>query len=342
MTPLPKPCVDTGMGLERVAAVLQHVHSNYEIDLFQNLITDTAKVLNVPADESASLRVVADHIRSCAFLIADGVLPSNEGRGYVLRRIIRRAARHGHKLGAKDPFFYKLVESLAVQMGDAYPELRSRQSQIESELRKEEERFNATLASGMKILDTELLRVEKNKQTELDGNVVFKLYDTYGFPVDLTADIARERGLTLDTAGFESAMEGQRKQARQASNFDAAAQLKLSDEGDTRFLGYSSLSASTIVESIYSEDGARLDALASGQSGLVVLKDTPFYGESGGQIGDTGELSGTGLTCRITDTRKQKKVFVHSVTFAARRFARSTRLARRATRLSGHRRSIAF
>ena len=313
MTPLPKPCVDTGMGLERVAAVLQHVHSNYDIDLFEHLISDTAKVLNVPADESASLRVVADHIRSCAFLIADGVLPSNEGRGYVLRRIIRRAARHGHKLGAKDPFFYRLVESLATQMGEAYPELRTRQEQIESELRKEEERFNATLASGMKILDSELVNVARSKQTELDGSVVFKLYDTYGFPVDLTADIARERGLTLDTAGFESAMEGQREQARQASNFDAAAQLKLGNEGDTRFVGYDSLSASTTVESIYSEEGVRVDTLASGQSGLVVLKDTPFYGESGGQIGDTGELSAKGLSCRITDTRKQKKVFVHSV-----------------------------
>lgn len=312
LTPLPKPCVDTGMGLERIAAVLQHVHSNYEIDLFDKLIDDTARVLNVGDRTLASLRVITDHIRSCAFLVADGVLPGNEGRGYVLRRIIRRAARHGHKLGAKDPFFYRLVESLAKQMGDAYPELVDKREYIESELLKEEERFNATLAGGMKILDVELDKLTQSGADTVDGDVVFKLYDTYGFPTDLTADIARERGLSIDADGFDQAMEQQRETARRASNFDAADELKLDVESETRFAGYDQLALSVRVEAIYVDQQA-VDALNAGDRAQVILSETPFYGESGGQVGDTGYLKADGISARVIDTRKQGKMFVHSV-----------------------------
>jgi len=311
LTPLPKPCVDTGMGLERIAAVLQHVHSNYEIDLFENLIADTADVLQLKDKSSASLRVIADHIRSCAFLIADGVLPGNEGRGYVLRRIVRRAARHGHKLGANEPFFHRLVAPLVDQMGEAYPELVQKQSFIESELLKEEDRFNATLASGMKILGVELDQVTGDGKQVLDGEVVFKLYDTYGFPIDLTADIARERGLSLDTDGFDAAMERQRDTARKASNFDTASRARIDHDGETTFLGYDRLSLSTSVEGIY-VDGESKELLQEGETGLVVLRETPFYGESGGQLGDTGQLQGSGAICDISDTQKQGKIFVHT------------------------------
>ncbi len=311
MTPLPKPCVDTGMGLERIAAVLQNVHSNYEIDLFDNLITDTASIVGTRDRENPSLRVISDHIRSCAFLIADGVVPSNEGRGYVLRRIIRRAARHGHKLGADEPFFHKLVAPLARQMAVAYPELDQKRELIEKELLMEEERFNTTLASGMKILEGELAELKGQNAAVLDGGVVFKLYDTFGFPLDLTADIARERNVTLDQDGFETAMENQRQTARKASAFDAVAD-KVDYSEPTVFVGYDNFSASSSVEALFL-DGDRVKALEAGQVGLVVLNETPFYAESGGQVGDTGKLAGSDVSVRVTDTRKQNQTFLHSV-----------------------------
>ncbi len=312
LTPLPRPCVDTGMGLERIAAVLQHVHSNYEIDLFDDLIAATASVLKVTDRTNASLRVITDHIRSCAFLIADGVLPGNEGRGYVLRRIIRRAARHGHKLGAQEPFFNQLVGPLAKLMGDAYPELVSKRDYIESELLKEEERFNATLAGGMKILEVELEKVVQSGMNTISGDVVFKLYDTYGFPTDLTGDIARERGLSIDVDGFDKAMDQQRATARSASNFDAADELKLDVESETRFAGYDLLTLSTRVEAIY-VDQQPVDVLNTGDKAQVVLTETPFYGESGGQVGDTGSLVADGFRAGVYDTRKQGKMFIHSI-----------------------------
>lgn len=311
MTPLPEPCVDTGMGLERIAAILQGVHSNYEIDLFDNLIADTAAVIGARDLQNPSLRVITDHIRSCAFLISDGVLPSNEGRGYVLRRIIRRAARHGHKLGANEPFFHKLVKPLAKQMSKAYPELQQKGELIEQELLMEEERFNTTLASGMKILEGELAELKGNEDPVLNGDVVFKLYDTFGFPLDLTADIARERDVKLDQDGFEAAMETQRQTARSASAFDAvASRVDYSDT--TVFVGYDKLSSSVSVDALFL-DGERVSKLENGQSGLVVLKETPFYAESGGQVGDSGKLVGSDATARVTDTRKQNQTFLHSV-----------------------------
>jgi len=310
LTPLPKPCVDTGMGLERIAAVLQHVHSNYEIDLFENLIADTADVLQLKDKSSASLRVIADHIRSCAFLIADGVLPGNEGRGYVLRRIVRRAARHGHKLGANEPFFHRLVAPLVDQMGEAYPELVQKQSFIESELLKEEDRFNATLASGMKILGVELDQVTGDGKQVLDGEVVFKLYDTYGFPIDLTADIARERGLSLDTDGFDAAMERQRDTARKASNFDTASRARIDHDGETTFLGYDRLSLSTSVEGIY-VDGESKELLQEGETGLVVLRETPFYGESGATYVKQGTLKTGDTTDATVDGERRHNITTH-------------------------------
>lgn len=308
MTPLPKPCVDTGMGLERIAAVLQHVHSNYEIDLFDRLIRDTAKLLQVDDVSNPSLRVITDHLRSCSFLIVDGVLPSNEGRGYVLRRIIRRAARHGHKLGATEPFFSKLVKSLAREMGTAYPELVAIQDQVEMQLHKEEVRFATTLSAGLAILDQE---VAKLSGKSIPGDVIFKLYDTYGFPADLTGDIARERELDVDMPGFEACMEAQRDRARAASKF-ASQGLDFQSTSTTEFLGYQHEAAeSTVVELFV--DGQAVKSLAAGQAGWVVLAQTPFYGESGGQVGDTGYLkSSTGAVFEVLDTQKQRNAFAHA------------------------------
>jgi alanyl-tRNA synthetase len=306
MHKLPKPSVDTGMGLERIAAVLQGVHSNYEIDLFQDLIKAAARVTGTKDLQSSSLRVIADHIRACSFLITDGVIPGNEGRGYVLRRIIRRAIRHGYKLGQKQPFFHKLVGDLVRVMGDAYPELREAQARVADVLRQEEERFAETLENGMKVLEGALLREDRM----LDGETVFQLYDTFGFPVDLTADIARERGITLDMAGFEAAMSRQREQARAAGKFKAAANVDY--KGDkTRFTGYEAQAGEGTVIAIY-VDGTPAQEISSGQKAIVVLDATPFYAESGGQVGDRGELVGAGGTFAVDDTQKiQAEVFGH-------------------------------
>ena len=310
MTPLPKPCVDTGMGLERIAAVLQHVHSNYEIDLFDRLIKDTASLLKVKDLENPSLRVVTDHLRSCAFLIVDGVIPSNEGRGYVLRRIIRRAARHAHKLGATEPFFHKLVKSLVREMGEAYPELVAAQADVETQLLKEEERFAATLSAGLNILDDEVSRLSDKL---IPGEVIFKLYDTYGFPADLTADIARERELQVDMDGFETCMETQRNRARAASNF-AAQGLDFQTNTQTEFLGYEKAASSATVAELF-VDGKSVQKISAGDAAWVVLDKTPFYGESGGQVGDTGQLTiGNDVQFEVLDTQKQRQAFVHAGT----------------------------
>ncbi|WP_251977099.1 alanine--tRNA ligase [Salinicola avicenniae] len=308
MTPLPKPSIDTGMGLERMAAVMQGVHSNYEIDLFQNLLLAAAELTGHDDTRAPSLRVIADHIRSCAFLIVDGVLPSNEGRGYVLRRIIRRAVRHGHKLGATEPFFHKLVAALDAEMGEAYPELRQAREQIERVLLKEEEQFARTLDHGMGLLEAALSGLEGDV---LAGETVFKLYDTYGFPYDLTADVCRERGVTLDEAGFERELEAQRQRARAASQFggDYGAALEL--EGTTEFTGYERLEDRATVTAIVDAEGNALDSLAPEQKGVVVLDRTPFYGESGGQVGDTGYLLLDGGRFQVTDTRKQAGHHLH-------------------------------
>ena len=308
MTPLPKPSIDTGMGLERMAAVMQGVHSNYEIDLFRNLLKAAAELTGHGDIKTPSLRVIADHIRSCAFLIVDGVLPSNEGRGYVLRRIIRRAIRHGHKLGASEPFFHKLVAALDAEMGEAYPELHQGRDQIERVLLKEEQQFARTLDHGMGLLEEALSALEGNV---LAGETIFKLYDTYGFPYDLTADVCRERGVTLDEAGFERELEAQRQRARAASQFggDYGAALEL--EGSTEFTGYDRLEDSSTVTAIVDEEGNALDALEAGQKGVVVLDRTPFYGESGGQVGDTGYLKAGGGRFQVTDTRKQAGHHLH-------------------------------
>ena len=306
MHPLPKPSVDTGMGLERIAAVMQGVHSNYEIDLFQDLIKAAAKVTGAKDLESSSLRVIADHIRACSFLITDGVIPGNEGRGYVLRRIIRRAIRHGYKLGEKQPFFHKLVTDVARVMGDAYPELRSAEKRVTDVLKQEEERFAETLEHGMKMLESALYREDRM----LDGETVFQLYDTFGFPVDLTADIARERGITLDMAGFESAMSRQREQARAAGKFKASLGVDYSGN-KTLFTGYERLAGEAGVTAIY-VDGSAVQEIASGQQAIVVLDTTPFYAESGGQVGDKGELVAASGTFEVTDTQKiQAEVFGH-------------------------------
>ncbi|WP_372877171.1 alanine--tRNA ligase [Spongiibacter marinus] len=313
MTELPAPSVDTGMGLERISAVMQGVHSNYEIDLFDNLIAATARVLGVDDRQHTSLRVIADHIRSCAFLIADGVLPSNEGRGYVLRRIIRRAVRHGNKLGATEPFFYKLVDALAVEMGSAYPELRELQGAIEKALLQEEEQFAKTLDQGMKILEAALSEL---KGQQIPGETVFRLYDTYGFPVDLTADIAREKDLTLDMDGFEAAMEAQRERARSASNFKMDADLRLDVDGATTFTGYQSLSDNAKIIALL-RDGQPCERAAEGDDVLVVLDRTPFYAESGGQAGDCGVIRAEGLRIEVRDTQKAGDHFVHIGVVAA-------------------------
>ena len=301
LTPLPRPSVDTGMGLERIAAVLQGVHSNYETDLFQSLITAAAEATGCADMENKSLRVIADHIRSCAFLVVDGVLPSNEGRGYVLRRIIRRAIRHGYMLGVKEAFFHRLVKPLTVEMGPAYPELAKAQMQVERVLKVEEERFAETLEQGMKILEETISSLDGK---QIPGAMVFKLYDTYGFPTDLVADIARERELSLDMAGFEREMEAQRSRARAASHFGAEAELPVDLEGATKFTGYERLSGRSTVLAIVC-DGKPVDILEDGESGIVILDHTPFYAESGGQVGDRGEIrSAGGARFSVSDTRK--------------------------------------
>ncbi|MBA3582421.1 MAG: alanine--tRNA ligase [Gammaproteobacteria bacterium] len=307
LTPLPKPSVDTGMGLERIAAVLQGVHSNYEIDLFRDLLAAATEAVGTTDVNNNSLKVIADHIRSCAFLIADGVVPSNEGRGYVLRRIIRRAIRHGYKLGQEKPFFYQLVAALARVMGDAYPELRVQQIQIERTLQNEEERFAETLEQGMAILDTAIAQL---KTKTLPGDVVFKLYDTYGFPVDLTADIARERNLELDLQGFDAAMNQQRERARAASRFNVDLSQRLSLEGESRFSGYEQLDDQGNIINLLL-DAAPVQQLAMGQEAIVVLDSTPFYAESGGQAGDRGQLITKTAVFEVDDTQKQGNVFLH-------------------------------
>ncbi len=307
LTSLPKPSVDTGMGLERVAAVMQGVHTNYDIDLFANLIKAAADVLGVQSNGSNSLNVIADHIRACSFLIVDGVLPGNEGRGYVLRRIIRRAIRHGKKLGTDDLFFFKLVAPLVNEMGGAYPELKKAQAHVEKALKREEERFAETLDQGMEILEAAIADLGGN---QLPGSVVFKLYDTYGFPVDLTADIARERDLGVDQEGFEAAMEQQRERARAASKFGVAGGDSLKTDAETEFLGYDGTEASCEVVSLFI-DGKAVDSLAAGDTGAVILSSTPFYAESGGQIGDKGILVSDGKLFHVADTQKSGKANVH-------------------------------
>ncbi|MBI1965513.1 MAG: alanine--tRNA ligase [Betaproteobacteria bacterium] len=307
MTPLPKPCVDTGMGLERIAAVLQGVHSNYEIDLFQDLIKAAARETGAKDLASNSLKVIADHIRATAFLIVDGVIPGNEGRGYVLRRIIRRAIRHGYKLGRTQPFFHRVVDDLARAMGGAYPELPKAKERVTQVLKQEEERFAETLVNGMRVLEGALTREDRM----LDGETVFQLYDTYGFPVDLTADIARERNVRVDYAGFEAAMERQRERARAASRFQAGASVEYKG-GKTEFRGYDTLTVEDAkVVAIYRE-GASVPSMAAGDSAIVVLDRTPFYAESGGQVGDKGVLISSGGTFEVADTQKiQANVFGH-------------------------------
>ncbi|SFB86138.1 alanyl-tRNA synthetase [Pseudomonas citronellolis] len=307
MHPLPAPSVDTGMGLERISAVLQHVHSNYEIDLFQSLLKASAEAIGCANDDAPSLKVVADHIRSCSFLIADGVLPSNEGRGYVLRRIIRRACRHGNKLGAKGSFFHKIVAALVAEMGEAFPELKQQQAHIERVLKTEEEQFAKTLEQGLKILEQDLGEL---KGSVIPGNVVFKLYDTYGFPVDLTNDIARERSLTLDEEGFEREMEAQRERARSASAFGMDYNALVKVDGDTRFLGYQGVSGAGQIIALF-KDGKAVEKLNEGEEGVVVLDQTPFYAESGGQVGDCGTLSGAGVRFDVRDTTKAGGAHLH-------------------------------
>ena len=308
--PLPAPSVDTGMGLERIAAVLQHVHSNYEIDLFTALISAVAKQLGASNTEDKSLRVIADHLRSTAFLIADGVIPGNEGRGYVLRRIIRRAIRHGNKLGAKEPFFAELVPELVAQMGEAYPQLVSQQSAITSALRGEEEQFARTLDNGMAILEESLQQM--TDQT-IPGDVIFKLYDTYGFPVDLTNDIARERGLNLDIEGYEAAMAAQRQRSQDHAGFKVDYSQSITLEGETAFLGYEADQAEGTVLAIL-VDGVEQESLQTDQSGVVILDRTPFYGESGGQVGDCGRLTADDGAAEVTDTTKAQGHHLHHVT----------------------------
>jgi len=307
MSNLPKPSVDTGMGLERIAAVMQGVHSNYQIDMFAHLLDAVAKTLGVKNDGSNSLNVIADHIRACSFLIVDGVLPGNEGRGYVLRRIIRRAIRHGKKLGADGPFFNKLVSPLVAEMGGAYPELKKAQAHVERVLAKEEQRFAETLDQGMEILEAAIADLDGK---QIPGDVVFKLYDTYGFPVDLTADIARERELTVDQSGFEEAMAGQRDRARAASKFSAAAGGDIQTDLESSFSGYEGTESSDTVVALYN-DGKPVDKLSVGDDGVVILSSTPFYAESGGQIGDTGTISAGDHSFTVLDTQKNGKAVLH-------------------------------
>lgn len=303
LVPLPAPCVDTGMGLERLTAILQHVHSNYEIDLFQALIEKAAELTGTQDRENKSLRVIADHIRACSFLIVDGVLPSNEGRGYVLRRIIRRALRHGWMLGVRQPFFHKMVGTLSELMGEAYPELPAARDLVERALKAEEERFAETLDSGMRIFDD----IAARAQGMIPGVEAFRLYDTYGFPVDLTADIARERGLTVDMAGFETAMEQQRETARAAGKFASGASLPadlVAQLQPTGFLGYEQLDAGDLRVVALMKDGRPVESIGSGDEALVLLDRTPFYAESGGQVGDVGRLAGPDAEFAVSDTQK--------------------------------------
>ena len=307
MEPLPKPSVDTGMGLERIAAVLQHVNSNYEIDLFQKLIKAVAKETGATDLGNKSLRVIADHIRSCAFLVADGVMPSNENRGYVLRRIIRRAVRHGNMLGAKDTFFWKLVAPLIEVMGAAGEDLKRQQAQVEQVLKTEEEQFARTLERGLALLDEELAKL---KGDTLDGETAFRLYDTYGFPVDLTADVCRERNIKVDEAGFEAAMEEQRRRARDASGFGADYNAMIRVDGASEFKGYDHLELNAKVTALF-VDGKAVDAISAGQDAVVVLDQTPFYAESGGQVGDRGELKGAAFSFSVSDTQKYGQAIGH-------------------------------
>ncbi len=307
LVPLPKPSVDTGMGLERIAAIMQGVHSNYHVDVFANLIEATAKTLGVKNDGSNSLNVIADHLRAIAFLIVDGVLPGNEGRGYVLRRIMRRAIRHGNKLGARGLFANKLIAPLVKEMGDAYPELVKAQAHVEMVMAKEERRFAETLEQGMEMLEGAIADLSG---TEIPGDVVFKLYDTYGFPVDLTADIARERGLSVDQSGFEEAMSGQRDRGRAASKFRAIGGDDIKTDLETTFLGYEGTEASCEVVALFN-DGKPVDQLSVGDDGAVILATTPFFGESGGQVGDTGVLSTGDNSFTVVDTQKSGKARVH-------------------------------
>ena len=308
MIPLPKPSVDTGAGLERLAAVMQQVHSNYEIDLFQSLLKDIAAITGQTELDNPSLNVIADHIRSCAFLVVDGVVPSNEGRGYVLRRLIRRAIRHGYQLGVEDVFFYKLVESLAKIMGKAYSELVERQSFVEKVLKEEEEQFARTLDNGMSILEKAIANLDGDL---LPGDTVFQLYDTYGFPVDLTADVARGHNLKIDLDGFEKAMEGQRESARAASNFGAVEKLDIEPSASTEFTGYSSLQDSGKVIGIFSKENEKLDSVPEDEEVLLLLDKSPFYGESGGQIGDHGSLKNANASFEVVDTQKQGDAHIH-------------------------------
>ncbi|EDJ2786380.1 alanine--tRNA ligase [Salmonella enterica subsp. enterica serovar Typhimurium] len=307
MEPLPKPSVDTGMGLERIAAVLQHVNSNYDIDLFRTLIEAVAKVTGATDLGNKSLRVIADHIRSCAFLVADGVLPSNENRGYVLRRIIRRAVRHGNMLGAKETFFYKLVGPLIEVMGSAGEELKRQQAQVEQVLKTEEEQFARTLERGLALLDEELAKLQGDT---LDGETAFRLYDTYGFPVDLTADVCREHNIKVDEAGFEAAMEEQRRRAREASGFGADYNAMIRVDSASEFKGYDHLELNGKVTALF-VDGKAVEAINAGQEAVVVLDQTPFYAESGGQVGDKGELKGAGFTFAVDDTQKYGQAIGH-------------------------------
>ena len=307
MEPLPKPSVDTGMGLERIAAVLQHVNSNYDIDLFRDLIASVAKVTGATDLTNKSLRVIADHIRSCAFLVADGVIPSNENRGYVLRRIIRRAIRHGNMLGAKDTFFWKLVAPLIDVTGSAGDELKQQQAQVEQVLKTEEEQFARTLERGLALLDEEL---SKLKGDTLDGETAFRLYDTYGFPVDLTADVCRERNIKVDEAGFEAAMEEQRRRARESSGFGADYNAMIRVDGASEFKGYDHLELNGKVTALFI-DGKAVDSVSAGQEAVVILDQTPFYAESGGQVGDKGELKGAGFSFAVSDTQKYGQAIGH-------------------------------
>lgn len=308
MEPLPKPSVDTGMGLERISAIMQGVHGNYEVDLFVNLMNAAAKLLGIENQDQPSLKVIADHIRAVSFLIADGVRPSNEGRGYVLRRIIRRAVRHGNKLGAEGAFFYQMVPALATEMGAAYPQLNEKLAEIQAVIQKEEEQFAKTLAQGLRLLSGELEKL--NNGDTLDGETIFKLYDTYGFPVDLTADIAREREIGIDEAGFETHMQAQRERARDAGKFDVDYSAAIKVDTPTQFLGYDSLAADTTIVGLY-QDGKEVDTLAEGDTGVIVLTATPFYAEGGGQVGETGEISTESGVFAVEDTKKSGQAIIH-------------------------------
>ena len=314
LVPLPKPSVDTGLGLERLAAVMQGVHSDYEIDLFKSVIESAASVTGTSDLQNKSLRVIADHIRACSFLIVDGVLPGNEGRGYVLRRIIRRALRHGHKLGVEEPFFHALVASVETEMGEAYPELPAQRNHVERVLLQEEQRFAETLTKGMRLLEGVIADLPGGRA--VPGETVFKLYDTYGFPEDLTADIARERGLAVDTEGFERAMKGQRTRSRRASRFEALAHNLPSLREASDFLGYACLEAESEIVALFDAEGKPAERLTAGETGIVVLGRTPFYAESGGQVGDTGHLSNRNAEFRVSDTQKLDAAHGHIGTLA--------------------------